>query len=107
MARNSHFDYCRQQKKTSAQFKPLADHHDAVSENEGHSESDFERLELALLELQPEQRELIMLSRYSGMKYEELSKIYGKPVLAIRVQLHRAIKRLKKIYFNQLQEEKL
>ena len=106
MARNSHFDYCAKQRKTTYRFKKLEDGHEDISGNEEiYQEATFEKLDLALLKLSPEQRELIMLSRFSGLKYEEISRIYGKPALSIRVQVHRAIKNLKKIYFKQEQEE--
>jgi RNA polymerase sigma factor (sigma-70 family) len=105
MARNSHFDHCAQQRKTTDRFKKLKDSHEDIPDEETYREGTFKKLDLALLKLNPEQRELIMLSRFSGLKYEEISRIYGKPALSIRVQVHRAIKNLKKIYFKQEQEE--
>jgi RNA polymerase sigma-70 factor (ECF subfamily) len=100
MARNLHADHCRQQKKKTEIIRQLGDIHDNISPDEERlQEGDLNKLGLALLQLQPDQRELIMLSRFSGLKYEEISKIHGKSVVAVRVQLHRAIKHLRKIYF--------
>jgi RNA polymerase sigma factor (sigma-70 family) len=108
MARNSHFDYTKQQRKMTDRFKRLEDNHHNIGAPEPlYGEAAFTKLDLALLQLQPEQRELIMLSRFSGLKYEEMSNIYGKSVLAIRVQVHRAINNLRKIYFKQQQEERI
>ena len=58
-------------------------------------------VESALLKLRPEQREILVLSRYQGMKYDEISKIKNLSVPAIKVQVHRTIKELRKIYFNE------
>jgi RNA polymerase sigma factor (sigma-70 family) len=100
MARNLHFDHCRQQKKKAEINRQLGDNHENIRlTEEPQQEGELNKLGLALLQLQPDQRELIMLSRFSGLKYEEISKIHGKSVVAVRVQLHRAIKHLRKIYF--------
>ena len=61
----------------------------------------MEKLDKALLQLAPAQREIILLSRYQGLKYEEISKILDVSVPSIKVQVLRAIKQLKGIYFNQ------
>ncbi|HXB45160.1 MAG TPA: RNA polymerase sigma factor [Puia sp.] len=107
MARNLHFDHCKQQKKIEDQFKKLENYHDNIPNmDQPRAEGEFKKLDWALLQLQPDQRELIMLSRFSGLRYEEISRIHGKSVLAIRVQVHRAINHLRKIYFKQ-QEERL
>jgi RNA polymerase sigma-70 factor (ECF subfamily) len=108
LARNIYVDHCKQQKKINEQFKKLDDEHENISINhQSRNEEEFERLSLALQQLQPEHRELIMLNRFSGLKYEEISAMQGKSALSIRVQVHRAIKHLRKIYFKQQQEEKI
>lgn len=53
----------------------------------------------ALNLLPVEQKELILLSRFEGFKYEEISRIKGLSVAAIKVRVHRAIGRLREIYF--------
>jgi len=42
------------------------------------------------------------MSRYQGLKYEEISKIQNSTIAAIKVQMHRAIKQLREIYFKQI-----
>jgi len=102
IARNVHFDFCKEQKKHAEQFKELEEvHENAESPEHFSNEEDFEKLNLALLQLQPDQRELIVLSRFEGLKYGEISRINGKSVVAIKVQVHRAIKQLRNFYFNQ------
>ncbi|MHA4812226.1 RNA polymerase sigma factor [Flavitalea flava] len=108
MARNIHTDHYKQEKRMPDRFK-LAERYDrGVSGNyQTYGEEHFEQLELSLARLQPEQREILLLCRYQGLKYEEISKIRGISVSAIKVQVHRAIKQLKALYFKQAQEEGL
>ena len=108
MARNIHFDHHKQQRKITDQFKKLEeDHYHISTSDQPGREKEFKKLDLALLQLDSDQRELIMLSRFSGLRYEEIARILGKSVLSIRVQIHRAIKQLRKIYFKQQQEEQI
>lgn len=53
----------------------------------------------ALNQLSPEQREIIELSRFQGLKYQEISEITGNSVTAIKVKVHRAINKLRELYF--------
>jgi RNA polymerase sigma factor (sigma-70 family) len=69
----------------------------------GFTEDHFERLERAMAQLQPAQREVLVLSRYEGMKYEEIARIRDSTVAAIKVQVHRAIKQLRTLYFKRTQ----
>ena len=102
MARNIHSDYYHQQKKNNDKLKRMNNNHQNISDNESSfKEDDFVRLEKSLLKLRPEQREILVLSRYQGMKYDEISKIKNLSVPAIKVQVHRTIKELRKIYFNE------
>ena len=102
MARNIHADHYRQQKKNHERISRMNNNHNNVSGNDNSfNEDDFARLENAMSKLRPEQRELLVLSRYQGMKYDEISRIRNMSVPAIKVQVHRTIKELRKIYFNE------
>jgi len=102
MARNLHSDYYRQQKKNNDRIRRMNNNHDNMPEQDGtFVEEDFNRLDNALLKLRPEQREILVMSRYQGLKYDEISKIKNISVPAIKVQVHRTIKELRKIYFNE------
>ena len=82
-------------------FKPIGEHHEKPSaDREGFGEDDFERLNRALQELRPDLRQIIVLSRFEGLKYEEISKMMDISVSAIKVQVHRGIKQLRNIYFS-------
>lgn len=102
MARNIHVDYFKEQRKISERVKNINhNHHNISGHEEAYHEDDFEKLNNALLQLQPDQREMIVLSRFEGLKYEEISKMKDISVPAIKVQIHRAIKHLRNLYFKQ------
>jgi RNA polymerase sigma-70 factor (ECF subfamily) len=102
MARNVHIDYCKRNQKDNERFSQVDEHNPNIPEinDEAFSEDDFGRLDKALSQLDNDQREVLILSRYQGLKYEEISKINNTSVSAIKVQVHRAIKQLRCLYFN-------
>ena len=100
MARNVHFDYCKNNQKQSERFTTVENYNEESSAiDDAFSEEDFDRLDVALSGLGSDQREIIILSRYQGLKYEEISKITNMSVSAIKVQVHRTIKQLRSLYF--------
>jgi RNA polymerase sigma factor (sigma-70 family) len=103
MARNLHIDYCKEEKRSEALFMNTDTYPvDIGDEIDGFHEDDYKRLERSFAALNNEQRELIILSRYQGLKYEEISHIVNQSVPAIKVAIHRAIKQLRGIYFKQI-----
>jgi len=102
MARNIHLDSLKQGNKMMERFKKVDTFNENITENEEvYNEDDFNRLDNALNQLQSDELELIVLSRYQKLKYEEISKIKDISVSSIKVQIYRAIKQLKEIYFRQ------
>jgi RNA polymerase sigma-70 factor (ECF subfamily) len=55
-------------------------------------------VEKALYRLSKDQREILVLSRYEGLKYKEISEILGCSEGAVKVRIFRAIINLKEIY---------
>jgi RNA polymerase sigma factor (sigma-70 family) len=103
IAWNLHADYCRGQKKSESLFMKIDTYPAEVSEdNDGYPEEDYQKLEIALSSLSDEQREIIILSRYQGLKYEEISTITNQSVPAIKVAVYRAIKQLRMIFSEQI-----
>ncbi|MFH0841895.1 MAG: RNA polymerase sigma factor [Bacteroidota bacterium] len=103
IARNLYNDYRREEKRdgdifTEAGIYPA----DIAGEQEGYSENDYERLEMALTTLNDLQRELVVLSRYQGLKYGEISPIVNQSVPAIKVNIHRAMKQMRTVFFGQI-----
>ncbi len=61
-----------------------------------YGEDDYERLDRAFSELSDSQREIIVLSRYQGLKYGEISAIINQSVPAIKggdAQGHQTVKK--------------
>lgn len=110
MARNMHIDHYKQEKKMPGRFKNEAEAGGETAwagNGQTYTEEHYEQLDLALARLHPEQREILVLSRYHGLKYEEIARIKEISVPALKVQVHRAIKQLRNLYFSQSQEEGL
>jgi RNA polymerase sigma factor (sigma-70 family) len=103
IARNLHMDYRNSQKKSDDLFaKAETLSADVTDEQETYGEEEYEKLGQALLALSDGQRELIVLSKFQGMKYEEISMITDQSVPAIKVAVHRAVKQLRSIYFQKV-----
>ena len=128
MARNVHVDFCKQSQKVPGRPGSREDAVGSLEGGEGsdkgpgaeidrspgigpgaglsageggYTEEHYSRLDQALAGLQPDQREVLVLSRYQGLKYEEIARIKESSVPAIKVQVHRAIKHLRNLYFKQ------
>ncbi|MBX2964330.1 MAG: sigma-70 family RNA polymerase sigma factor [Cyclobacteriaceae bacterium] len=56
-------------------------------------------LEKSLALLSDEQRELLVLTRFQRMKYEEVAMLMDTTVANIKVKVHRAIQKLREHYF--------
>lgn len=103
IARNLHADYCKEEKKSEELFQKADKYQTEVPDEENnYHEDDYQRLDRAISDLNDDQKEIIVLSRYQGLKYEEISAITNQSVPAIKVAMHRAIKQLRGIYFKQI-----
>jgi RNA polymerase sigma factor (sigma-70 family) len=102
IARNLHNDFRSEEKRSGDMFMTSGVYpSDLPEEQDNYAEEDFERLDKALLTLSDAQREIIILSRYQGLKYEEISSVVKQTVPAIKVTVYRAIKQLRSVYFKQ------
>lgn len=100
LARNIHADYCRKQKQQTDRYVHVEKYDSNLADEAGNfNEEDYENLDRALSKLNPEQKEILVLSRFQGLKYSEISAINNESVASIKVQVHRAIKQLRSIYF--------
>ncbi len=61
-------------------------------------EQELATLQNALAKLSPEYREVLVLSRYQELKYEEIARILNVSEGAVKVRVHRAMNELKKLY---------
>ncbi len=100
LARNIHVDFCKQQQRATERYTQVENYNENFAgEKEEFSEEEYEKLDRAMARLTPEQKEILVLSRFQGLKYEEISSIRDLSVPAIKVQVHRAIKQLREHYF--------
>ena len=108
IARNARIDYFRKQKNESVMETEI----DLAISNEPNPESQFDKnqaaemMKKALNKLPENKREILILSRYQNVKYEEIARLYNCKVGTIKAKVHRAMKDLGKIYSN-LTGEKL
>lgn len=102
MARNQHADHYKKEKKAAEILKHSDESVESIAIKESaYPEDDYEKLRTALGGLGPVDRELIVLSRFEGLKYAEIAKMKDISVGSIKVQIHRAIKELRNLYFKQ------
>jgi RNA polymerase sigma factor (sigma-70 family) len=102
IARNLHNDFRNEEKRSGDMFMTSGVYpSDIPEEPDNYAEEDFERLDRALMTLSDAQREILILSRYQGLKYEEISSVVKQSVPAIKVAVYRAIKQLRSVYFRQ------
>ncbi len=81
-----------------------------VSASPGPEESAARGQDLALLRramdrLPDDKREILVLSRFQGMKHEDIAEVLGCEVGTVKVRVYRAIRALEQIYF-ELEKEK-
>jgi len=71
------------------------------TETEQNRKADMEALDMAMQKLNNEQREIISMSRFQNIKYQEISEILDISVPAVKVKMHRAMKKLREYYFSE------
>lgn len=102
MARNQHADHYRREKKVAEILRHGDEGMESIPEKQqGYAEDDYEKLRTALGGLGAVDRELIVLSRFEGLKYAEIARMKDSSVGSVKVQIHRAIKELRNLYFKQ------
>ena len=100
IARNAHIDYYRQNKKHNEQQELDEDRMGVASPEFGEMDERTKRkkiLEHALAQLDEDKKEVVILSRYEGLKYAEIAEIQGVTESAVKVRFFRAMKDLKNI----------
>jgi RNA polymerase sigma-70 factor, ECF subfamily len=101
IARNAGVDQVR--KRRAAEVVDI-DSFTLVSASPGPEESASRGQDLALLrramdQLPEDKREILVLSRFQGMKHEDIAEVLGCEVGTVKVRVYRAIRALEQIYF--------
>jgi RNA polymerase sigma-70 factor (ECF subfamily) len=101
VARNIFSDHYQMHKNKFSDFidvEKISEHLGQGEESEAQAEQE-KLLERSMALLNDEQRELLILTRFQHMKYEEVAVIMNTTVANIKVKVHRAIGKLREHYF--------
>ncbi len=101
IARNAHIDHYRKEKRRKED--EILDEERIEGENpSGYAELDERSrkrilLEQALDQLDDDKKDVVILSRFEGLRYQEIAEIQGVSESAVKVRMFRAMKELKDI----------
>ncbi|HKT24576.1 MAG TPA: RNA polymerase sigma factor, partial [Terriglobales bacterium] len=96
IARNARLDHVRKHPE-ALEFEPEMS--PAVSPNDSaESEQQSALLHRALLMLADDKREVLVLSRFQELKYEEIARMLDCEVGTVKVRIHRALRELRTIF---------
>lgn len=92
-------DRLRRQGRTRGRETPLTVDHETFSEPETNLQESPDRRELegAINDLPPRQRQAIRLLKLDGMSLKQAAIASGMSITSLKVNTHRAVKRLRKI----------
>lgn len=96
IARNARVDHFRKKRPETSlepEMSPAVMPADLAQE-----EQEAALLRRALLELSEDKREVLVLSRFQGLKYEQIAEIMDCEVNTVKVRVHRALHDLRQIY---------
>ncbi|HEY0655548.1 MAG TPA: sigma-70 family RNA polymerase sigma factor [Chryseosolibacter sp.] len=101
VARNVFSDHYQAHKNRFSNFVDVEKISDHMADRAEYDEQDEKEkiLQRSLAKLNEEQRELLVLTRFQQMKYEEVAAIMDTTVANIKVKVHRAILKLRELYF--------
>ncbi len=109
IARNAGVDVARKQRRGDVveigEFASVAVSPDPGPEAGAVRGQDLELLDRALSQLPRDKREVLVLSRFQGMKYEEIAAVLGCGTGTVKVRVYRAMRALEQNYFA-LEKEK-
>ena len=96
IARNTRIDQVRKARPES----PLATEPVAPTRasDDAERQQESQLLQRALMQLPEDKREILILSRFQELKYEEIARLLGCETSAVKVRVHRAIQQLREIY---------
>lgn len=101
MARNVFSDHYQANKNKYSQFVDVEKMSDRIQEPQGNEEQEHREqlLQRSMALLETDQRELLVLTRFQKMKYEEVATLMDTTVANIKVRIHRAVAKLREHYF--------
>jgi RNA polymerase sigma-70 factor (ECF subfamily) len=108
IARNAFADYVRKNRfetpAVEGEMEAVESGHPSQFESVA-KQQDLATLHRALGRLPDEKRELILLSRFQGLSYEQIGRIVGCETGTVKVRVFRAMKEMGRIYGDLLREK--
>jgi RNA polymerase sigma factor (sigma-70 family) len=94
LSRNQFHDYYHKEVEKRDDFSDVTTMPDQEFDQEQQAQ-----LQVAMQKLAVEKRELLVMSKMQGMHYEDIAEIKEITIANVKVQVHRALKELRTIYF--------
>ena len=103
IARNNLISHFQRSKENHVSLKVV--HYQNLPEEENHQREGFDQLQQALDQLNPEDKELLVLHKLQNVSHQEIAEIVGSTPGAVKTKTSRALKKLKEIYFKTVGDE--
>jgi RNA polymerase sigma-70 factor (ECF subfamily) len=102
IAKNVNIDYHKKHRKYRAedvtQWQDKIKDESRSQNQQMIKQEELNQLKRAIQLLDPEKREIIILSKLQGLKYKEIGQIIGCSEGTVKVKVFRALKELKKVF---------
>lgn len=100
LARNVLADHFKKQKKSgyTDDFAQLENMNDQTDTQAHEQEENLVLLRKAIGKLSPDKQEVLVMSRYQGLKYKEIAEILQCTEANVKVRVYRAVQELRQIY---------
>lgn len=100
IARNTRVDYLRRATRETTVVDEFGDTFaiDAGIDTSLEADDQARILRMALAHLPERKREILILSRYQGLKYKEIAELMGCDVNTIKVRIHRSVQELREVF---------
>jgi RNA polymerase sigma factor (sigma-70 family) len=96
IARNTRLDQIRKfRPETPLASEPVAA---GPLTDSAQQQQEAAMLQSALMRLPEDKREILVLSRFQELKYDEIARLLGCEVGAVKVRVHRALQQLREIF---------
>jgi RNA polymerase sigma factor (sigma-70 family) len=104
IARNEKINFFKTNRSSDVEVNPEQPDDMGNPEMDLASETDKKHLNRALERISPDNRELLILSKYTGLPYIKIAEIFECTVGAIKVRIYRAMQELKAQFINIAEE---
>jgi RNA polymerase sigma factor (sigma-70 family) len=96
IARNARLDHLRKARpEAPLAAEPIAP---VPATDSAQQKQEAQLLQRALMQLPEDKREILILSRFQELKYEEIARLMSCEVGAVKVRVHRALRQLRDVF---------